>query len=250
MLELKGVSKSFGGVRALHQVTCRAETGQITGLIGPNGAGKSTLLSCMSGWLRPDEGEIRFNHTTLIGATPQEVAEMGVIRTFQNLQLFDQLSVAENLAVGAWRLGRSGLPGGVLGTKRARTEQRDVRTAVEEVAFRLGIEAVLPTIVNSLPYGTRKKVELARALMANPRLLLLDEPAAGLDDHERGALGDILSDLSRDVTVVLVEHAIELVLRLSSQVVVLDFGAVVATGEPSEIRTHPRVVEAYLGAQQ
>ncbi|MFP3907428.1 MAG: ABC transporter ATP-binding protein [Acidimicrobiales bacterium] len=249
MLDVDGVTKSFGGVRALVDVSFRAERGQVTGLIGPNGAGKSTLLSCLSGWLRPDSGSVRFDGVELVGASPQELARAGVIRSFQNLQLFDALTVEENLAIGSWRLGRTGLPGALVGSRRSRNERELVATAVEEVAGRLGITAVLGTQAGALPYGTRKKVELARALMAEPELLLLDEPAAGLDDHERDELGAVVAEVASSVAVVLVEHAIELVLSLSANVVVLDFGAVIASGAPAAVRDHPRVVEAYLGAQ-
>lgn len=250
MLEVQGLSKAFGGVQALSDVTFQAEPRQITGLIGPNGAGKSTLLSCLSGWLAPDAGSVRFNGRELVGASPQDVAAAGVIRTFQNLQLFDGLTVEENLAIGAWRLGRTGLPASLARTKRSRDEQRGVAAAVTEVAERLAIGPALRMEVGALPYGSRKKVELARALMAQPELLLLDEPAAGLDDHERVDLGVVLGDVATGVAIVLVEHAMELVLSLCTRVVVLDFGAVIGAGPPAEVRRDPAVVEAYLGVQQ
>ena len=248
MLEVSAMSRAFGGVQALSKVTFRASPGEVTGIIGPNGAGKSTLLSCLSGWVRPDSGDATFEERSIVGHEPDELARRGIIRTFQNLELLDVSTVQENIALGTRRSVSGGLLAGIVGSRTERRDARDAAQTVRDTAARLGIEHLLHLPLGSLSYGQRKQVELARACAADPRLLLLDEPAAGLDDQEREALAGVIGEVAATgVTVVLVEHAIEMVMALCSSIVVLDFGVVVASGDAAEVRRDPRVIEAYLG---
>lgn len=248
-LEVNGLAVRFGGLRALDDVSFRAEQHHVTGVIGPNGAGKSTLLNALTGWVRAAQGTATVGGTTLFGLQPHEVIGLGVVRSFQNLQLFDGLSVRENLAIGRHHRLRAGLIAGVVGLRSHRRDEAELRIAVDVVAERLGLAAILDRTVSDLPYGHRKKIEIARALIAEPRLLLLDEPAAGLDAHEIELLAATLCELRSDgLTIVLVEHEMGLVMALCDEIVVLDFGRVIATGSPAEIRANQTVRDAYLGS--
>lgn len=248
MLEVRKLSRSFGGVQALADVSLSARPGEVTGVIGPNGAGKSTLLSCISGWLLPDSGIATFEGISLLGVPPAELADRGCIRTFQNLELLDESSVHENIGLGTRRTNTTGLVGSLLRTRRARQQLTQADDVIREAAERLGLSALLTMPAGGLSYGQRKQLELARAFAAAPSLLLLDEPAAGLDDFERHKLSTLITAVAdQGVTVVLVEHAIEMVMALSSQIVVLDFGAVITQGTPTQVRADPEVIEAYLG---
>ena len=248
MLEVTRMSRAFGGVQALTDVSFSARAGEVTGIIGPNGAGKSTLLSSLSGWVQPVSGEATFQGHSIIGVAPDELARRGCIRTFQNLELLADSSVFENIALGTRRSVSGGLLAAIIGGGAARRESQAAADTVRDAAAQLGIEPLLHLPLGGLSYGQRKQVELARAYAAKPSLLLLDEPAAGLDDHERGALVSVIAGVAGDgVTVVLVEHAIEMVMALCASIVVLDFGIVVSSGQPTEVRRDPRVIEAYLG---
>lgn len=249
MLSVDDLSVRFGGLDALAGVTFTADGGQITGVIGPNGAGKSTLLNALTGWVRPLGGTAMVDGQQLIGRAPHDIVGLGVVRTFQNLELFDGLTVAENLAIGGQTHLRSSLLASVTGRRSCRDEERRLRDRISAVADRLDIASILDRAVVDLPFGYRKQVEVARALMVEPSVLLLDEPAAGLDTHEIDVLADTLGELRRDgLTIMLVEHEMGLVMSLCDQLVVVDFGRVIATGPPSTVRDDPVVREAYLGS--
>ena len=250
LLAVEGVSVRFGGIVALDGVSFDIRAGQICGLIGPNGAGKTTLFNCLSRLYDCNAGNITFDGRRLTELPRHTIAGLGIGRTFQNLALFRTMSVLENVKVGQHcRLG-TGFFANALRLPGVDAEEARVAGRAEELVRLLELQSVRHTRVADLPFGTQKRVELARALAADPRLLLLDEPAAGLNHEEVGALGGLIRSI-RDglgVTVLLVEHHMSLVMSVSDKVVALNFGRKIAEGTPDEVRAHPDVIQAYLGA--
>jgi branched-chain amino acid transport system ATP-binding protein len=248
-LRVQDVRVRFGGIVALDGVSFGVAPGSIVGLIGPNGAGKTTLFNCVSRLYDCDAGQIAFGGTSLLAAARHEVAALGIGRTFQNLALFRSMSVLDNVMVGHHSRTRGGFLANALRVPLAVREDRIARDKAHALIAVLGLEAHAATAVSELPFGTQKRVELARALAAEPKLLLLDEPASGLNHEEVGALGTLVQELRRRfaLTVLLVEHHMGLVMRISERVVALNFGRVIAEGSPDEVQRHPEVVRAYLG---
>ena len=243
------VTVRFGGIVALDRVDLEANLGDITGLIGPNGAGKTTLFNCLTGLYRAHSGSIRWQGVELLGKQPYRVADEGISRTFQNLALFPKLTVRENVVVGLHRVRSSDWGSNAVRAPWVRREERDVTARADAALDEVGLRDVAHRPAAGLPYGTLKRVELARAVASEPRLLLLDEPAAGLSHGEVDELMGVVRQLRDryDLTVVLVEHHMGLVMRLCDRITVLNFGRTIAAGTPSEIRNDRAVVEAYLG---
>lgn len=250
VLETRGLCKAFGGVVAVANVDLAVREGQIHAVIGSNGAGKTTLLNLISGLTAPDAGEIRFRGEPLDGKRPCDRAALGVARTFQNLQILGNMTVLENVMVGRHLKSGSGMLAAALRLRRAQQEERAIqREALRYLEF-MGLVDRRDDPAGSLPFGQQRWLEIARALATEPSLLLLDEPAAGLNPTETDCLGGLIQIIrNRRITVVLVEHDMDLVMRVSDTVLVLNYGEVLAQGPPAEIQNNPAVVDAYLGSE-
>ncbi|WP_171896983.1 ABC transporter ATP-binding protein [Nocardioides marmotae] len=250
-LELSGITVTFGGITALSEVDLAVVPGTVHGVIGPNGAGKTTLFNVACGFVVPDAGTISRAGDRLERLHPHDLAGLGMARTLQGLGLFDRVTVLENVVVGADRHARTGFLGSLLGLPGAAREERALRERAMEVLDRLGIGAYAARYPGSLPYPVRKRVALARALAAEPDLLLLDEPASGLGAADMDELGDLVRGLAaeRAISVMLVEHHMDLVMRVCDEITVLDFGRRIAHGPPDLVRNDPAVLAAYLGEE-
>ncbi len=250
LLSVRDLDMSFGGVQALSQVSFAVPAGRITAVIGPNGAGKTTAINCISGVYRPRGGRVVFNGHTINGQAPHVLARQGLTRTFQNLQVFANLSVLENVMVGLHAVTGRGFVSAMLRLPAQRAEERRIRQQAREALEFLGLQDSASLPAGQLSYGDRKRVELARALVAKPKLVLLDEPVAGLNPAETEDMGQaLLAVRQQGVTLVLVEHDMSLVMRVSDQVVVLHFGRKIAQGDPQSIQRHPEVLRTYLGGR-
>jgi branched-chain amino acid transport system ATP-binding protein len=247
-LEAIGLAKNVGGLRAVDDVSFEVADGSLTALIGPNGAGKTTLFNLATNLLAPDAGEIRFYGTTLAGLALHEIARLGLLRTFQTARVLPGLTTLENVLVGGHRTVRARPWRQMLWLAQARLEERAMTARAEALLALVGLAGFRDTAATSLPMGAQKLVEICRALMARPRLLLLDEPAAGLNDREAEELAAMLHAL-RDtgVTILLVEHNMSVVMDVADRVIVLDLGSIIARGSPSEVQRDDRVIAAYLG---
>jgi branched-chain amino acid transport system ATP-binding protein len=249
LLEVQGVTVRFGGLTALTDVSATVDENEVVGIIGPNGAGKTTLFNVICGFTRPTAGELRLRGNPLRRHHPRQLASLGISRTLQGLGLFPHLTVLENVMVGATKEARAGFWSALFALPPSDAEELRLRERALAVLSELGIDDVAERLPGQLPYGVQKRVTLARVLVAEPQLVLLDEPASGLSSDEMRELSELIRDLRGRMSVLLVEHHMDLVMQVCDRIVVLDFGRRIATGTPDEVRDDPQVLEAYLGEQ-
>jgi branched-chain amino acid transport system ATP-binding protein len=249
ILEAKEITRRFGGLVAVNHVSFAVQEGEIFGLIGPNGAGKTTMFNLITGLIDPSSGQLIYTGETITKLRPHRIAAKGIARTFQNLRLFSNLSVLDNVAIARHLHCKSGLMPGIFGFPQAQKEERETFTKALELLELVGLSHCAEQQAGTLAYGDQRRLEIARALALEPKILLLDEPAAGMNPNEKGALSELIRQIRSTfkLTVLLIEHHVPLVMGLCDRIAVLDFGQLIALGEPEIVKNDPKVIEAYLG---
>ncbi|PFK53753.1 ABC transporter ATP-binding protein [Priestia megaterium] len=249
ILEVKNVTKAFGGLVANQDVTMDIQKNSITAVIGPNGAGKTTFFNMVTGVYQPTSGDIMLNGQSITGLKPHSVSKQGIARTFQNIRLFSNITVLENVLVGMHNHLKATTFETLLNLPRARRAEKLAKKEAYKLLEYVGLEALYNEVANNLSYGAQRRLEIARALATRPSLLLLDEPAAGMNPRETKELTDLIHTIRKDreITILLIEHDMKLVMEISDHIIVLDHGIKIAEGNAEHIRTHPKVIEAYLG---
>lgn len=250
ILEIRGLSRWFSGLRALENILLDVDEGKVISIIGPNGAGKTTLFNCITGLIRPSAGEILFDGCSIVGLKPHKITSIGMARTFQSIRLFSDMTSLENVMVGGHSRTRAGLLGALFRPARVREEERSLVDSSMELLEFVGLNGKHDDMAMNLSYGDQRRLEIARAMNVRPRLLLLDEPAAGMNPSETAALVDLISEINRKgITVLLIEHDMKLVMEISDRVIVLDHGEKISEGSPVEVQKDQVVIDAYLGIE-
>lgn len=254
VLEVKDLSQDFGGLRALNELSLTVNSGEIVALIGPNGAGKTTFFNCVTGIYTPTEGQMFLHDASgdkqlLNGKKPHLITAMGMARTFQNIRLFSEMTVLENVMIGRHCRTRAGIFGAIVRDGRTRREEQDCIDRSYELLELVKLQDFWNETANNLPYGAQRRLEIARAMATEPRMLLLDEPAAGMNPQETNELKELVCSIrdNQQLSILLIEHDMGMVMSLSDRIYVMEYGSCIATGTPAEIRTNPRVIKAYLG---